>query len=141
MSRAITDFDSIRDVLKASVGSRVPIILVGGRRIVVEVLAVRGELLIASVGCRPITINIDCICAVCICCETILRFLLRNNRKEHREEEAEEDLGCCFESRRRISRRISRSRNRSRNRSRSRSRSRSRNNSRLSFGNLEGNLF
>lgn len=149
MSRAIRNFDSIRDVLKASIGRVVPIVLVGGRTILVEVVAVKGDLLLASVRCRIVTISIECICAVIINCETILRFLLKHRRIRETRERHEEDFTCGS---RRRSRRRSRSRfrttsisrirttSRLRTTSTSRFRSRSRFRGISGFTDLIGNL-
>lgn len=83
----IKGLNSIKDVLRASVGSSLPVIFAGGRKVVIRVVAVEDDMLVAAVRCKIVTINICCICAVVINCETLLRFLLKDTSKRHEERE------------------------------------------------------
>lgn len=80
MSRIIRDFDSIRDVLLASIGNRVTIILSSGRILRVVVEAVVDNLLIASSDDRIITININRIDAVVALCRQLFEAVLDRRR-------------------------------------------------------------
>lgn len=75
MSRC-RNFDDIRDVLLASIGDRVTIILSSGRILTVQVMAVDDDLLIASVRNRIISININRIDAVLSSCDELLASIL-----------------------------------------------------------------
>jgi hypothetical protein len=104
LSRSCRELDSIRDVLVASIGSRVTIILSSGRILRgVEVEAVDGDLVIVSFDGRIITINIRRIDAVITRCRRLLGTLLsRRCRREFDPGSREEFEGSCgFESRRR----------------------------------------
>lgn len=82
MSKKSCNFDGIKAVLKASVESRVTIVLVSCQRLVVEVDAVVDDLLIASIDNRILFIDINCICVVINSCEEVLEFLLSKAPKE-----------------------------------------------------------
>lgn len=100
MSRVFRGLDDVRDVLRASIGNRVTIILSSGRILRVIVEAVDDDLLIASFDGRIVTINIDRIDAVVTNCDNLLgSFLDRRGSRSRR--------------------RVSRSRSRSRSRIRS----------------------
>lgn len=109
MSRIIRDFDSIRDVLLASIGNRVTIILSSGRILRVVVEAVVDNLLIASANDRIITVNINRIDAVITCCRQLFAAII--DRRSSRTSDASSDnsrsresLGIVDDSRSRTSR-------------------------------------
>ena len=94
MSRISRDLESIRDILIASIGSRVTIILSSGRILRrVEVEAVDGDLVIASFDGRIITININRIDAVITCCRQLLEPLLNRRRRREFESRSRREFG------------------------------------------------
>lgn len=76
MSRVFRGIDSIRDVLEASIGNRARIYLSNGRIINIEVENLEDDLLIASVGNRLISININRIDAVVSSCEELFQTII-----------------------------------------------------------------
>lgn len=95
MSRSCRDLDSIREVLIASIGSRVTIILSSGRILRgVEIEAVSDDLVIASFDGEIITINIRRIDAVITRCRKLLGTLLsRRCSRESRSRSRESCIG------------------------------------------------
>lgn len=81
MSRISRDLESIRDILIASIGSRVTIILSSGRILRrVEVEAVDDDLVIVSFDGQIVAINIRRIDAVITRCRRLLGRLLFRSR-------------------------------------------------------------
>jgi hypothetical protein len=96
MRKNFTDFDSIKDVLKASIEQKVTIILISGQKLTVEVEAVIDNLLVASIDGKILFIDIECICVVITCCEEILESLLGKNHRKREEEESRKHEKCDF---------------------------------------------
>lgn len=71
---------TIKGLLELLIEDKVTIILKSGEQETVEVEAVVGNLLVASLNCGKVKfIDIDCICAIIVRCEEILEAILGIN--------------------------------------------------------------